>query len=125
MVQELITQRKRTVGEELYLVHLQRSHHHSNSEDSEDDRDVMIDVPRKRSRSMGDELFSVHLKRSEGCSFDCDVDGGSDKGTVDSVPLPTSQSSHCHLQDIVTNSGTDDDIGMKDACGVQEPTAEH
>lgn len=48
----------RSVGEELWEIHLARSSH-------------VLDecgafAPRKRIRSMGDELWEVHLKRSEG-----------------------------------------------------------
>lgn len=71
---------KRTVGEELYLVHLRRGQHHHEKEvegdkesdvESEDDHDY--EPPRKRSRSIGEELFSVHLKRSEGLEPDYDI----------------------------------------------------
>ena len=56
-----------TVGEELYLVHLQRS-----SEEAEEDYD--LPHPRKLNRTIGEELFNIHLKRSEGVDPDYDVE---------------------------------------------------
>lgn len=61
---------KRTVGEELFLVHL----HRQTPEDAIADKDFGIDAPpRKRSKSIGEELFEVHLKRCEGVEPDYDV----------------------------------------------------
>jgi hypothetical protein len=57
----------RTVGEELFLVHLSR----------EDPEEAVMDkdgVPnRKRSKSIGEELFDVHLKRCAGVEPDYDL----------------------------------------------------
>lgn len=64
---------KRTVGEELYLVHLRRSNPKDN-----DDRDVETFSEKERVRSLGDELFSVHLKRSEGSDSNYDTIGVDD-----------------------------------------------
>mmetsp|Transcript_16903 Transcript_16903/g.35008 ORF Transcript_16903/g.35008 Transcript_16903/m.35008 type:complete len:133 (+) Transcript_16903:206-604(+) len=56
----------RTVGEELYLVHLRRLLH------EEDDHDSF---PRKRrSSSVGEELWEVHRRRSQGVEDDSDRD---------------------------------------------------
>jgi hypothetical protein len=58
---------KRTLGEELFLVHL----HRQTAEDAVADKDG---IPvRKRSKSIGEELFEVHLKRSEGVEPDYDI----------------------------------------------------
>ena len=55
---------KKTVGEELWLIHLKR--HTPTLED--------YDVPkRKRAKSIGQELYQIHLKRSQGVSFDSDT----------------------------------------------------
>ena len=67
-------QEEHTIGEELYLVHLQRtSAPDPNPEDAEDDHDLAH--PRKPNRSIGEELFNVHLKRSQGMEPDYDIDG--------------------------------------------------
>ena len=50
---------KRTIGEELYLIHLKRQREH------EEDYNI-VEIPRKRSRSIGEELYEIHLKRSQG-----------------------------------------------------------
>ncbi|KAL7517878.1 hypothetical protein ACHAWX_002755 [Stephanocyclus meneghinianus] len=61
-----------TLGEELYLVHLQRmSAPDPHPEDTEDDHDQSH--PRKLNRTVGEELFAVHLKRSAGTDPDYDV----------------------------------------------------
>jgi hypothetical protein len=60
---------KRTVGEELFLVHLSR-------QDPEDlilDKDGVPIPPRQRSKSIGEELFDIHLKRCAGGEPDYDV----------------------------------------------------
>lgn len=57
----MANERKKTAGEELWLIHLKR--HIPSPED--------YDVPkRKRTRSIGEELYQIHLKRSRGVSFD-------------------------------------------------------
>jgi hypothetical protein len=62
-----------TIGEELYLVHLQRiTAPDPHPEDAEDDHD--LPHPRKMNRTIGEELFNVHLKRSQGLDPDYDVD---------------------------------------------------
>jgi hypothetical protein len=69
------TEEHHTIGEELYLVHLQRcSAPDAHPEDKEDDHD--LPHPRKSNRTIGEELFSVHLKRSQGMDPDYDVDNG-------------------------------------------------
>lgn len=85
---------KKSKGEELYLVHLQRSNAPDpHPEDAEDDHDYPH--PRKipGGKTIGEELFSVHLKRSKGLGPDYDVDPenvegddepkSSDSGVVD------------------------------------------
>ena len=67
-------QEEHTIGEELYLVHLQRtSAPDPHPEDAEDDHD--LPHPRKPNRSIGEELFNVHLKRSQGMEPDYDIEG--------------------------------------------------
>mmetsp|Transcript_1534 Transcript_1534/g.3268 ORF Transcript_1534/g.3268 Transcript_1534/m.3268 type:complete len:113 (-) Transcript_1534:1023-1361(-) len=62
-----------SVGEELFLVHLQRTTAPDpHPEDAEDDHDY--ETPRKPNKSIGEELFEVHLKRSQGLEPDYDVD---------------------------------------------------
>lgn len=58
---------KRTVGEELFLVHLSRQ----DPEDIVTDKDGVF-PQRKRSKSIGEELFDVHLKRVAGVDPDYD-----------------------------------------------------
>lgn len=60
---------KRTVGEELFLVHLSRQ----DPEDAVVDKDGVSDPQRKRSKSVGEELFEVHLKRCAGVELDYDI----------------------------------------------------
>lgn len=60
---------EKTLGEELFLVHLSRF---NKKEPSEDDFDHDYPVPRKRTMSAGDELWQVHLKRSTGTEVDND-----------------------------------------------------
>jgi hypothetical protein len=62
---------KRTLGEELYLVHLSRF---NKLERSETDFDHEDKEPRKRSLSAGEELWNVHLKRSAGLDLEGDED---------------------------------------------------
>jgi hypothetical protein len=62
---------KRTLGEELYLVHLSRF---NKLERSETDYDHEAKEPRKRSLSAGEELWQVHLKRSAGLDLEADED---------------------------------------------------
>lgn len=67
-----------TIGEELFLVHLQRSSApDAHPEDNEDDHD--LPHPRKTNRTIGEELFNIHLKRSQGMDPDYDVDNTGDK----------------------------------------------
>ena len=56
-----------TLGEELYMVHLQR---HAGEVPNEDDFDH--ESPRKRGHSVGEELWEVHLRRSQGLPEDLD-----------------------------------------------------
>jgi len=62
-----------TIGEELFLVHLQRtSAPDAHPEEAEDDHD--LPHPREPTKTVGEELFNVHLKRSQGMDPDYDVD---------------------------------------------------
>jgi hypothetical protein len=67
MTETLGMDRKLTVGEELFLVHLSR-----HKEEGPREHDFDIENPRKRSRSVGEELWEVHLKRTEGSEPDID-----------------------------------------------------
>jgi hypothetical protein len=58
-----------TIGEELYLVHLQR---HTGEEPREEDFDHLS--VRKREHDAGEELWEVHVKRSRGLNPDLDLD---------------------------------------------------
>ncbi|EED91635.1 predicted protein [Thalassiosira pseudonana CCMP1335] len=86
---ELSSPCKRSKGEELFLVHLQRmSAPDPHPEDAEDDHDYPH--PRKTAHSVGEELFNIHLKRSEGLDPDYDVEedgkkavGGGVEGVAD------------------------------------------
>eukprot|EP01083_Nonionella_stella_P105901 304911_1 len=60
--------RKRTVGEELYLVYLKRSQ----GQEDEDEEQVEP-IRRRRKISIGEELYSVHLRRSQGLALDLDT----------------------------------------------------
>jgi hypothetical protein len=63
----------KTVGEELYLVHLRR---HEGDEPKVEDFDFTTTpnpTPRDRSLSAGEELWRIHLQRSQG------VEGGEEK----------------------------------------------
>ena len=63
-------QNKRSLGEELFLVHL----HRQTPEDAYADRDdPVLEGQRKRSRSVGEELYEVFLRRSEGTEPDYDL----------------------------------------------------
>lgn len=55
-----VQENKRTVGEELFLVHLKRKA----PKDEEEDYDEEPPIERKRKSSIGEELYQVHLKRS-------------------------------------------------------------
>ena len=69
------TEEEHTLGEELYLVHLQRmSAPDPHPEDAEDDHDRPH--TRHLNRTIGEELFAVHLKRSVGTDPDYDVPSG-------------------------------------------------
>lgn len=68
---------KRTVGEELFLVHIAR---HKGEAPSEDDYD-RVRGPRERSRSIGEELWGVHLRRSIGMEPDVDNEWNISKPT--------------------------------------------
>lgn len=65
---------KKSVGEELFLVHLSR---HKGEAPSEEDFD--FESPRKKARapSIGEELWYVHCKRNEGMEPDADEDATS------------------------------------------------
>ena len=54
---------QRTIGEELFLVHL-----HRQLQEGDDDM-----TPRIRSRSVGEELYEIHLKRAQGMEPDTDL----------------------------------------------------
>ena len=59
----MVNKDKKTIGEELWLIHLKR--HITTPED--------YDVPkRKRTKSIGEELYQIHLKRSQGVNFSYD-----------------------------------------------------
>lgn len=62
---------KRTPGEELYLVHLNRF---NKLERSANDFDHETKEPRKRTLSAGEELWQIHLKRSAGQDLEKDED---------------------------------------------------
>jgi hypothetical protein len=69
MTQEASEDLKRTLGEELYLIHLSRF---NKLERSGNDYDHETKEPRKRSFSAGEELWQVHLKRSVGLDLEAD-----------------------------------------------------
>jgi hypothetical protein len=54
---------KRSIGEELFLVHLSRQR-------SDEDGDTIL--LRNRARSVGEELYEIHLKRARGMEPDDD-----------------------------------------------------
>jgi len=60
---------KRSVGEELFLVHLNRQLQEEN-----DTKETT--PPRERSVSIGEELFGVHLKRAKGMEPDSELLAG-------------------------------------------------
>ena len=66
--------KKKTIGEELWLVHLKR--YRINPEDYD-----TIPPKRKRSKSIGQELYDVHLKRCQGLCFEADVCCDCDKSS--------------------------------------------
>ena len=66
---------QRTVGEELFLVHLHRQ--------LQEEDDTII--PRIRSRSVGEELYEIHLKRAQGIEPETDLS---------ITPPPTQVSGH-------------------------------
>jgi hypothetical protein len=78
----------RSVGEELFLVHLNRSESSGHDNDSGDgDRHhhhhapelvnpIAIATLRKREHTVGEELWLVHCKRSRGMTFDGDNEEG-------------------------------------------------
>jgi hypothetical protein len=87
----------RTVGEELFLVHLSR----------EDPEEAVMDkdgVPnRKRSKSIGEELFDVHLKRCAGVEPDYDLPEKQEaKKTAkkDKKPSPVAHVLHLRNRDV-------------------------
>eukprot|EP01083_Nonionella_stella_P017809 49892_1 len=59
--------KRKTIGEELWLVHLKRY------QASPEDFDI-VSPRRKRSKSIGEELYEVHLKRCHGLDLGCDYD---------------------------------------------------
>ena len=73
--------KKKTIGEELWLIHLKRYH------PTPEDLDTPPPKSRTRSKSIGEELYEVHLKRCKGLCFDTDTDK-SDEGKFDDVPSP-------------------------------------
>lgn len=59
---------KRSIGEELFLVHLKRK---SPEDDEEDHDEEEKHVRRRVGKSIGEELYQIHLKRSrQGCDKD-------------------------------------------------------
>jgi len=72
--------KKKTIGEELFLIHLKQE---SSKEENEKSLDEAL--PRKRSRSIGDELYEIHLKRSQGLPPDYDIK--KDEDVVNILPL--------------------------------------
>jgi len=90
--------KKKSTGEELYLVHLKRQ---GPEGDDQDDRDRL---PRKRSCSIGEELYSIHLKRSE--AFDSEHEHHE-------IPLIT---------DCTTVDSSDDDNGAQSSTIAKDDT---
>eukprot|EP00934_Nitzschia_sp_Nitz4_P005823 Nitzschia sp. Nitz4//scaffold118_size93875//65968//66381//NITZ4_004794-RA/size93875-processed-gene-0.63-mRNA-1//-1//CDS//3329533742//5813//frame0 len=93
-----------TIGEELYLVHLQRRRTNgTRGEDEEDDIDRPtpstleneILLNKKRSPSCGEELWEIHLKRSRGMPLEkdelMDEETGGVGGDSSSTMPPTDQ----------------------------------
>jgi hypothetical protein len=70
-----------TIGEELYLVHLQRR---EGEEPREEDFDLSSD--RKREHDAGEELWEVHLKRSRGLVPDLDLDTDKNEEAIETSP---------------------------------------
>jgi hypothetical protein len=70
--------RKRSIGEELFLVHLRRQL-------SDDDGHTIL--LKNRIRSVGEELYEIHLKRARGMEPDDE----------DIMPKPDIQSSKGHI----------------------------
>ena len=58
---ETPTNRKRTVGEELFLIHLSRFKEATEADYDHEDR-----PPRKPAMTVGEELWRIHCKRSQG-----------------------------------------------------------
>lgn len=83
-----------SIGEELYLVHLQRmAAPDPHPEDAEDDHDR--ESPRKLQKTIGEELFEVHLERSRGLPPDYDVvpdTKGSDRREATKTEITESES---------------------------------
>eukprot|EP01083_Nonionella_stella_P226534 804385_1 len=84
----------KTVGEELWLVHLKRQKY--------EDDDTYDRIPRKRRnhKSVGEELYEIHLKRSQGF----------DQQEGDNLPLRKDSSSSGQGKDCpASKSGHHDD----------------
>jgi len=79
----LPTPTKPTLGEELFLVHLNRN---AGKPVSEQDFDTVMSsqspTSRKRSRSVGEELWEVHVRRSQGLEPDYDTEEASTKAVA-------------------------------------------
>ena len=90
--------RGNSLGEELFLVHLQRTTAPDpHPEDAEDDHDY--DKPRKPKKSIGEELFEVHLKRSKGLEPDYDCFKSSDaKPAADEAKVNSENKAHYNLR---------------------------
>ncbi len=87
-----IQERKKTIGEELFLVYLKRK----GLENDEDDFDEVRPTERKRKISIGEELYQIHLKRS---SNDADND------TDMNVPHCQEEDNHKFHEVKATSSG--------------------
>jgi hypothetical protein len=79
----------KTVGEELYLVHLRR---HEGEEPRPEDFDFE-NPPKKRSYSAGEELWNVHMKRVRG--LEPDVDCEKPEGTAAHDEPPKEDTKPC------------------------------
>lgn len=77
-------EKKHTIGEELFLEHLNRI---TGLPPSEDDFDR--EYPRQRSRSVGEELWEVHVKRSCGMEPDFDVEAATNTKNKNKITTPT------------------------------------
>ncbi|KAL7469213.1 hypothetical protein ACHAXS_009466 [Conticribra weissflogii] len=112
---------KKSKGEELYLVHLQRSNAPDpHPEDAEDDHDYPHPHKIPGGKTIGEELFCVHLKRSQGLGPDYDVDPEKGEGDDEQLYSGSSVVDKSTKEEVERRARKTDEVGAKDETDLKE-----